>query len=283
MSASRMALIAKLDFTSLVEGTCRMSKLTTAAVAIALSCGLAFAQQGSQSSSGSQAQSSSSSQGGQLNQEEQTFLKHAIDGNMFEIKASEAAQQQAQDDQVKKFAQQMVQDHQQALDQLKQIAQSKGVQAPSDLSQPHQEELQAMQSLQGKDFDQSYISAMKAAHAKDVSKFTDKAAVSKDQDIKQFCAQIVPKLREHRQMVMQVAEAVGLPAGGGRGEARQAGARMEGEGSARDHAGDHDRSGSSDHSHGDHAAGSNSSDASGGTSGSSSGGGGSSGSSSQSR
>src|SRR4051812_28044303 len=66
-----------------------------------------------------------------LSKGEEHFLKEAAVDNMCEIKMSEVAQSQATDPQVKQLAQQMIQDHQQAGDQLKQLAQSKGVNVPN--------------------------------------------------------------------------------------------------------------------------------------------------------
>src|SRR5215204_2411426 len=93
------------------------------------------------------------------NKAEEHFLKMAAIDNLCEIKMSEAAQSQATDAQVKQFAQQMIKDHTQASDQLKQLAQSKGVELPQDLPKEKQEGVDALKSLQGKDFDQAYISA----------------------------------------------------------------------------------------------------------------------------
>jgi len=161
-----------------------------------------------------------------LSKGEEHFLKEAAVDNMCEIKMSEVAQSQATDPQVKQFAQQMIQDHQQAGDQLKQLAESKGVKVPNDLPKMKQEGVDALKELQGKDFDQAYISAMKADHLKDVSKFSDKAQLAKDQDVKSFAAQLTPKLQQHTQHVMTLAQAQGLPMPSGLGQAQPAGATI---------------------------------------------------------
>jgi len=151
---------------------------------------------------------------------------------MFEIQLSQLAQSQAQDDKVKQFAQQMVTDHTAANEQLKQVAQKKQVQVPSDLPELKKEELQAFQSINGSEFDQAYLSCMKVAHAKDVTAFSEKAKNAKDQDVKQFAATLLPKLQEHRQHVLAMT--------GGRDGAQTAGSRQ---GSS-----DYDRANSTDSS-----------------------------------
>src|SRR5215204_2145336 len=73
-----------------------------------------------------------------LSKAEEHFLKEAAVDNMCEIKMSE-------------FAQQMIQDHTQAGDQLKQLAKSKGVDVPNDLPKMKQEGVDALKELQGKE------------------------------------------------------------------------------------------------------------------------------------
>jgi len=75
-----------------------------------------------------------------------------------------------------------------------------------------------------KDFDQAYLSCMKALHLHDVSKFGDEAQIAKNQDVKELASQLLPKLQEHQQHVISLASAQGLPTTGG--EAQPAGARI---------------------------------------------------------
>jgi putative membrane protein len=157
------------------------------------------------------------------------FIEEAGVHGMFEQQISEAAQQQASDSQVKQFAQQMVQDHKQANEQLKQVAQKVGANVPQQLPEMKQRELDAIKAQQGKEFDQAYISCMKKMHMADVSAFADKAQTAKNQDVKQFASQTLPTLQQHQQHVIQVASAQGLP--NPMGDAQTAGARISGDAS----------------------------------------------------
>jgi putative membrane protein len=68
------------------------------------------------------------------------FVTRAANGNMFEIQSSQAALEKTQNDQVRQFAQKMVQDHTGAGDRLKQAAQGQTV--PTELDQQHSQMLQ---------------------------------------------------------------------------------------------------------------------------------------------
>jgi putative membrane protein len=164
------------------------------------------------------AQQAGSQQGGAAMKLDHNFLKQTAADNMFEIQLSQLATSQAQDEKVKQLGQMMVKDHTQATEQLKQVAQKKQVQLPTDLPETKKEELQIFQSLQGSEFDQAYLSCMKVGHAKSVAAYSEKAKNAKDQDVKQFAAALLPQLQQHKQHVMAMT--------GGSDDAQTAGSRQ---------------------------------------------------------
>ena len=145
-----------------------MVRFTRFAVATA-ACLMMGVAANAQSGQPGQAQQAGAQQGSGAMKLDENFLKCAALDNQFEIQLSQLAQSQAQDEKVKQLAQQMVTDHTQATEKLKEVAQKKQVQVPSDLPELKKEELQAFQSLQGSEFDQAYLSCLKVAHAKDVT------------------------------------------------------------------------------------------------------------------
>lgn len=66
-----------------------------------------------------------------MNMTAQSFIRQAAIGSMKEIHLGQLAEQKAQNQEVKQFAQRLVQDHTQANQQLMQIAQTKGISLPS--------------------------------------------------------------------------------------------------------------------------------------------------------
>jgi len=216
--------------------------------------------QSSAQSSGlsSSAQQAGSQQGGGAVKLDHNFLKQAAIDNLFEIQLSQLAQKQAQDEKVKQFAQMMVTDHTQATEQLKQVAQKKQVQLPTDLPETKKEEIQIFQSLQGSEFDQAYMGCMKVAHAKDVAAFQNKAQHAKDQDVKAFAAAILPKLQQHKDHVKAMT-------GGKDDDAQTAGSSQGASGSSSGTSGSGGTSGSSSGTSGSGSSGAGSSGSSGGS------------------
>lgn len=160
------------------------------------------------------------------NDPDKLFLVCAAIDNRAEMQLAELAQSKAQDQKVKDFAKKMVQDHQQADRQLREAAQQSGVNVPQSVPMIKQQTLQVFQSLNGKDFDQQFISHMRAAHAKAVNEYQDEAQLGKNDQIKKFASNTLPTLQEHYQAAQQSATALGLPNGM---EAQPAGARLRGE------------------------------------------------------
>ena len=110
-----------------------------------------------------------------------------------------AAQQQ-----VKDFGSRMVQDHSQAGDQLKAIAQQKGVQLPDQLDGEHRAMRDRLAKLQGDQFDRAYMRLMTSDHDKDVKEFRKEAQASKDPDLKRFARDTLNTIEQHDQLAHNV-------------------------------------------------------------------------------
>src|SRR5437867_1357014 len=67
------------------------------------------------------------SRGQSSKENDQKFVECVAGMDQFEIQAAQLAEQQAQDDQIKEFAKQLLQDHEQTGKQLQQIAQQAGI------------------------------------------------------------------------------------------------------------------------------------------------------------
>src|SRR4051812_35854329 len=95
-----------------------------------------------------QARSSVTSSGS----EDIDFILDAAKGGMAEVELGKLAAQRAQNDEVKKFAQRMVDDHSKANEELKQIAQSKSIKLPEELEAKHKSLMQRLEKLNGPAF-----------------------------------------------------------------------------------------------------------------------------------
>jgi len=132
-----------------------------------------------------------------LDEADRTFVANAAVGGMFEVQSSEIATTAAQNQAIKAFAQQMIQDHTKANQELKQLAAGKHVPVPQTLDMKHAKLLQKVGSAQGKNFDKAYVAAQLKAHKEAVALFKNAAENAKDPDLKQFAAKTLPTLQHH--------------------------------------------------------------------------------------
>lgn len=138
------------------------------------------------------------------------FVLEAGLGSQFEMELSRLAERKSQNDQVKQLAQQIMQDHMQATQQLQPIAQKLQVELPQGLTSMKQQKLQIYESLDAKAFDREFISTMDVLHAKDVAHFRNVSKTAATPEVKQFASQTLPKLQQHHQAIRRAGPAVGL-------------------------------------------------------------------------
>jgi len=129
----------------------------------------------------------------------------AAQGGMAEVHLAQLAQQKASSNAVKQYANMLEEDHTKANNELRQVAQQKGVDLPADLDPKHQAEMQRLQGLSGDQFDRAYIKMMVQDHKKDVKEFQRQSERGMDSDVKAFASKTLPTLQKHLTEVQQLA------------------------------------------------------------------------------
>jgi len=157
-----------------------------------------------------------------LQKQDADFAKDAAIGGLAEVQLGQLATQKAADADVKAFGQRMVDDHGKANEQLKSVAQAKGIELPTDLDKKHKAVFDKLSGLDGAAFDQAYVQEMVKDHQKDVKKFQDEADKGQDPDIKAFAQQTLPTLQDHLNHIQGISTKVAQA--GGNGAAPAAGA-----------------------------------------------------------
>lgn len=112
-----------------------------------------------------------SSSASDLKPADRNFVMKAAQGGMAEVELGKLAQQKASSDDVKNFANRMVEDHQKANDELKQWVGTKSITLPTDLNAKDKATLDRLSALSGPAFDKAYMQFMLKDHKKDVSEF----------------------------------------------------------------------------------------------------------------
>src|SRR5215212_9607962 len=134
------------------------------------------------------------------------FVTKAASSSLFEIQSSQSALQKSQNNQVRDFAQKMIEDHTKASDQLKAAAQGQTVPTTPDVE--HAQMLQQLNGANGVDFDRRYVQLQLTGHQEAIALFDRYAQNGDNPQLKQFAQQTLPDLREHLQMAQQLRSAL---------------------------------------------------------------------------
>jgi predicted outer membrane protein len=135
---------------------------------------------------------------------EPSLLFLAFQDGMGEILLSQLALQKSSDDEVRQFAQRMIDDHSRANNEVRQLGEAKGRMLPREVSPEIALSYLRLSQLEGRGFDQAYMERNVEAHAKDVQHFEQHAQNEVDPDIRAFATATLPVLRTHLETAMQI-------------------------------------------------------------------------------
>ena len=141
------------------------------------------------------------------------FMMKAAESGMAEVSMSQLALTKATNDEVKTFAQRMVDDHTKANNELKELAGKKGVTLPASPNAKQRAEQDRLNKLSGADFDREYMRSQVKAHNEAVALFEKETRAGKDQETKTWAEQTLPTLREHQRMANELSGKLGGPLG----------------------------------------------------------------------
>ena len=125
------------------------------------------------------------------------FVMRAAQGGMTEVELGKQASEKASSSEVKDFGSRMVKDHTQANDELKSLAEKKGITLSSSLDARHQGMVDKLGKLSGSAFDKAYVSNQVRAHEMTVKLFKEEAQSGQDPDLKAFASRTLPTLEDH--------------------------------------------------------------------------------------
>jgi len=153
-------------------------------------------------------------QPGQPSATDRMFVSKAMQGGMAEVQLGQLTLQKSNNEQVKQFAQRMIDDHTKLNDQMKPVAQQLGVSVPDQISKNDRKTIAKMQALSGTAYDQAYIKDMVKDHKQDLNQFQMEASSGQDQTVKDAASQGSKVIAQHLQMAQQLAKDQNVAAAG---------------------------------------------------------------------
>jgi putative membrane protein len=137
---------------------------------------------------------------------DQRFVMAASAAGMAEVNFGKLAAKQASSAEVRKFGQQMVDDHTKANKELNDLAFNKKWNLAANMDRDHQAEFDRLSKIEGADFDREYLRWQVKDHESVLSLFEDEAKNGDDPQLKEWCNKTLPTLREHLKEVRTLAD-----------------------------------------------------------------------------
>lgn len=125
------------------------------------------------------------------------FVLRAAQGGMTEVALGKEAGEKGGTSEVKDFGNRMVKDHTAANDELKSLAEKKGIALTDKLDARHQGQVDKLNKLSGSAFDKAYVTNQVRAHESTVQLFQEEAKSGQDPDLKAFATKTLPTLQDH--------------------------------------------------------------------------------------
>jgi putative membrane protein len=144
---------------------------------------------------------------------DKSFVKKALQGSMAEVQTGQMIVSKTDNDQVKQFAQRMVDDHTKLIDQAKPVAQQLGITVPSGPDKKEQEMMNKLQSKSGEALNKAYMKDMVKDHEKDLKEFKSAESNAKNPEVKQLAQQGEPIIQSHLDEAKKVASSIGAMGG----------------------------------------------------------------------
>jgi predicted outer membrane protein len=142
---------------------------------------------------------------GTLSKTDQKILERMAQANIAEVEAGKLAQSKSQNEQVKSFAQQMIDDHGKALSDVQQLAQQKGVTLPTEPDARHKAMAAKLDKMSGAAFDKAYMAQAGVSDHKKVHKELMQAEKrAKDADVKALASKMAPAVEQHLKSAEQM-------------------------------------------------------------------------------
>jgi putative membrane protein len=141
-----------------------------------------------------------------LSKADQKIVMDMARANMAEIEAGKLALSKSQDEHVKSFAQQMVDDHTKALTDVQTLAQEKGVTLPTEPDAKHKAMAAKLEKMSGDAFNREYMRRAGVDDHKKVLALLKKYHTSaKDPEVKVVAGKMLPTVEQHLKAAQSIA------------------------------------------------------------------------------
>jgi putative membrane protein len=128
---------------------------------------------------------------------EPEFMIQAAEDHLAHLEMARVAKMHSKNGPVKSYAEMILKDHQQGLQDLTRLMAEKDIQPPNTFSGETKQDIDRMASLSGADFDREFINMMVSTHEKTLELFRSVSLTAHDTDVQDYVDAMIPKLDKH--------------------------------------------------------------------------------------
>jgi putative membrane protein len=132
-----------------------------------------------------------------LTQRDTAFIEQAEEDSLKERNLGRVVLDKSTNDEVRKYAQMLVDDHTKALRSVVELMQRLGMPQPKALVDVKHEALAELNKYSGAEFDRRFIQLMISDHEKAVAEFRTEAETTQSQLIREYARDFLPVLEKH--------------------------------------------------------------------------------------
>ncbi len=137
--------------------------------------------------------------------EEREMFEDLVHASLAEIETGRLALDKTQNPQVRRFAQQMIEDHTQALQEMQQLGQKKQMSVPTETDFQHKAIATALRLLTGETFDKQYIRQVGVNdHRRTVDLLTRMQQSARDPELQAHAGKMLPIVQRHLAMAREM-------------------------------------------------------------------------------
>ena len=139
---------------------------------------------------------------------DKSWVVDTYKGGAEEVRLGQLAATKGSNASVKAFGQHMVADHSKADQELKELADKKGIKIDTKDSQSDKDYAK-LNALSGVAFDKAYVGMMVDGHKKVAASFKKESTGGNDDNIKGWATKILPTIQHHLEMAQSIQAKVG--------------------------------------------------------------------------
>lgn len=145
---------------------------------------------------------------------DETFVRETAQSGQMEVEMARLGIDRAQDEQVRQFAQTLVNDHTKVNQELKDIATGQRITVPTDAPRTARSHVDELSRLTGQEFDRKFISLMVEGHQKSIQRFEQESRSGRNGAVREFATRTLPTLRDHLSRAQELQQRLGGRASG---------------------------------------------------------------------